>query len=89
MAQGKKKPEVARKRRQKSTEADWGGTDADTLRRLIEAVTLDGGAIRFGYSRDGGAYSLGIYGDGKPFTEFCPGDNEVNDWLTGFIEDYS
>lgn len=80
--------EPKRRRRQKSSEADWGGQDADTIRRLISAVTKVNGAVRFGYSRDGGAYSIGIYGDGKPFTEFHPEDDGVNEWLEGIAYDY-
>lgn len=83
-----KKPVETRRRRKNDTVADWGGVDPDTLRKVIETVTLGGGAIRFGYTRDGGAYSLGIYGDGKPFTEFLPGNQDVDEWLDGIIADY-
>lgn len=83
------KPEVERKRRQSSTIADWGSQDGNLLREIISAVTMGDGAIRFGYTRDGGAYSIGIYGDGKPFTEFCPGSSDVTGWLEGIKDDYS
>lgn len=77
-----------RRRRQDVSIADWGGASAELIRRAIETITSDGGAVRFGYSRDGGAYSLGVYGDGKPFTEFLPGAQDVDEWLAGFIVDY-
>lgn len=91
MASQKKsgKPEEKRKRRSSSAEADWGSIDGELLRELIEAITRFDGAVRFGCTKDGGAYSLGIYGDGKPFTEFCPGTGDCEQWLRGFIEDYS
>lgn len=55
---------------------DWGGEDADVLRKLIELVTGRGGAIRFGYSRDGSAGSLGIYyGDSRDTLWIRPGDS--------------
>jgi len=56
--------------------ADWALASPLTLQALIAAVTAQGGAIRFGYSRDGGAYSLGILGDGEPYTEWIrPAEN--------------
>lgn len=83
-----KKDPKARKRRKNVHVADWGGAEHALIVKLIEAVTQDNGAIRFGYSRDGGAYSLGIYGDGKPFSEFLPGNQDVDDWIREIIDDY-
>lgn len=82
------KSEEPRRRRQKSSVADWGGIDAESIRRIVSAITKIGGAVRFGYSKDGGAYSVGIYGDGKPFTEFHPEDEGVSEWLEGIAFDY-
>ena len=82
------KPQHERKRRKKDVDADWGTIDGELLRKVIEAITRDGGAVRFGYSRDGGAYSIGIYGDGKPFTEFHPAGDGVPDWIEGIAYDY-
>lgn len=81
----------AEKRRRRATNtavADWGGVDSELLRAVISSVTLGGGAIRFGYTKDGGAYAIGIYGDGKPFTEFAGSDTDPTEWLTGIWEDY-
>lgn len=83
-----KKTGERKRRRHDDTVADWGGADAELLRRVIEAVTLGGGAIRFGYSKDGGAYGIGIYGDGEPFTEYLPATADVDGWLEGFKLDY-
>lgn len=88
MAQRKAKAEQPRRRRQNSSEADWGGIESDKLRRIVAAITKCGGAVRFGYSRDGGAYSIGVYGDGKPYTEFHPEDEGVTEWLEGIAEDF-
>lgn len=82
------KPEESRRRRKNDAVADWAAADAALLRSIIESITQDGGAIRFGYSRDGGAFAIGIYGDGKPFTEYFPATGEVDDWLEGFRLDY-
>jgi len=83
-----KKVEQVKRRRQNENVADWGGIDAELLRGVVESVTKNGGAVRFGYSRDGGAYSVGIYGDGDPFTEYCGATAEVSDWLRGIQFDY-
>lgn len=84
----KKKEDGPRRRRSQEIEADWGGIDADKIRAVIAAIAKTGGAARFGYSRDGSSYTVGIYGDGKPFTEFLPGDGDVEGWLEGFAFDY-
>ena len=85
------KPQSGAKRRRRvrnDTIADWGGVDAELLASVVATVTKDGGAIRFGYSRDGGAYAVGIYGDADPFTEYLPGTADVDEWLEGFRIDY-
>lgn len=78
----------SRRRRSVNSVADWVGVDIDLLQQVIATITATGGAVRFGYTRDGGAYSVGIYGDGKPFTEFCPADADVEGWIKGIIDDY-
>lgn len=77
-----------RKRRTSDFEADWSAVNGQLLQQVIANVTSDGGAIRFGYSRDGGTYAVGIYGDGKPFTEFCGDPKNVDEWLEGFRLDF-
>lgn len=59
-------------------QADWALANPLALQTLIAAVTAQGGAVRFGYSRDGGAYSLGILGDGDPYTEWIRPHEDVN-----------
>lgn len=83
-----KKPEKRRRRASNDTIADWGSAEPKLLASVISAVASDGGAIRLGYSRDGGAYAVGIYGDGKPFTEYLPGTQDVDEWLEGFKSDF-
>ena len=77
-----------RKRRAPKEEANWGVPNAGLIQQLIINIAEDGGACRFGYTRDGGAYSVGIYGDGDPFTEYCGANEDVDAWLDGFISDY-
>jgi hypothetical protein len=83
-----KKDEPQRRRRSKTHEADWGDANAELLQGVIALVCTDGRAIRFGYSRDGGAFAIGVYGDGKPYTEFLPGTQDVDEWLEGFRLDF-
>lgn len=54
-----------------SGEADWMEVDPECVMRAIDAASAQGGALRFGYTRDGGAYAIGIYGDGDPYTVYC------------------
>lgn len=54
----------------------WERVSSDILAGLIIAVTSQGGAVRFGLSRDGTALAVGILGDGPPYTEwFRPTDD--------------
>lgn len=72
----------------KGTPADWGSVDGQLLSRAVAAVAKRGGALRLGYTRDGGAYAVGIYGDGEPFTEYIPPNDDLDLYLKGLIEDY-
>jgi hypothetical protein len=55
--------------------------DPNVLRDTVSAVTLRGGALRFGYTRDGGAYALGIYGLGDPYTEYIRPSEDIEAFL--------
>lgn len=90
MAKRKKRngDDGVRKRRRPTNVADWGGANPALLAEVIQLIAARGGAVRFGYSSDGGAFCLGIYGDGKPFSEYLPGDQDVDGWLEGFRIDY-
>lgn len=80
-----------RRRRQgeSSVPADWGTANPLTLQALIANVTAQGGAVRFGYSRDGGAYSLGILGDGEPYTEWIRPSEDLNGVLDEIARQWS
>lgn len=68
--------------------ADWSAVDPVLLAAAIAAVTRDGSAIRFGYTRDLGAYAIGFYENGESNTEYVPPSEDMSLWLTGVIEDY-
>ena len=83
--------QVARKRRsvpQDANQADWGSVSSELLRRAIESVTRDGGAIRLGYTRDMGAYAVGFYEGGEVIPEYIPPSVDMDVWLQGVIDDY-
>ena len=69
--------------------ADWSSCPGELIAKAIGAITRNGGAVRFGYSRDGGAYAIGIYGDGDPFTEYFSPDTDMYVVLQGLADDYA
>lgn len=77
-----------RRNRGSSDAAEWGDANAEAILTLISAVAKHGFAIRFGYTRDGGAFAIGIVGDGEPFTEYCRPNEDIDQFVAGFIEDY-
>ena len=62
--------------------ADWRNADPTILWETVSTVANNGGAIRFGYSRDGGAYAIGVYGDGDhPYTDYIRPGEDLNAYL--------
>jgi len=51
--------------------ADWANANAALLLQLVCCVAVEGGAVRYGYTRDGGAYSIGIYLGKESQTYYC------------------
>jgi hypothetical protein len=43
----------------------------------LEFVLQEGGALRFGLTRDGGAFALGVYGGDKPTTMYARTEEEL------------
>lgn len=65
-----------RGKRGSSAPIDWSAIASDVIAGLVIAVTSQGGAVRFGLSRDSTALAVGILGDGEPYTEwFRPSDD--------------
>ena len=69
--------------------ADWASVDAGFIQAAIAAVCADGGAIRFGYTRDGGAYAVGIYDDGQSETDYIRPSEDILGYFRAVIEDYT
>lgn len=68
--------------------ADWQEVNADKLINAIACIGRNGGALRFGYSRDGGAYALGVYDGGDVYTLYDSEVEVVHAWLEEIIVDY-
>jgi len=70
--------------------ASWHDANSELVLRAIAAAAADGGALRFGYTRDGGAFCIGVYGDGEPYNLYAkPGDADglnitLQDIIDGF-----
>ena len=84
-----KRPAKVRSVRGSKFTADWASVDANTIVRAIASATSQGGAIRFGYTRDGGAYALGILGDGEPYTLYAGSNDDVVSTLQEVIDAFS
>jgi len=69
--------------------ADWGSVDAELLRYAVAAVSVAGGAVRFGYTRDGGAYAIGVYDNGESDTDYVRPGEDINGYLRALGDDFS
>lgn len=88
--QQKKSKIAIRKERQKNrggdSVADWASPDAELLQTLIAGVTVHGGTITFGYTRDGGAYFVNFYVDGESIKEYIRPTEDIDAFLAIEIE---
>ena len=66
--------------------ADWTGANAGLVLQLVCFVAHQGGAVRFGYTRDGGAYSVGIYMGEDSKTYYGNEGDGIDELLTELIE---
>ena len=55
----------------------WESVEPNIIVGLIVAVCAQGGAVRFGMSRDGSALALGFLGDGEPYTEYLRPTDDI------------
>lgn len=80
---------VALKFQQKNRgeQPDWGRIDPELLWKLIQRMTVDDGAVMFGYSRDGGAYSLKVYSGGEAEKAYFHTDAEILSFIGYLLED--
>lgn len=58
--------------------ADWGGCNPAWIAAVVVRITMLGGAITFGLSRDQGAYMLKLMLDGDVQTLWFNGDSDLD-----------
>lgn len=75
--------------RRNTTPADWGEVSPELMAGAVVSVTSQGGALRFGYTRDGGAYAVGVLGDGEPRTDYVRPNEDVEAYLRELIAIWS
>ncbi len=79
-----------RSRRNKPQElVGWLDINQEVLLELIRTMDGQAIAIRLGRTRDGASFSVGIYDGDDYFTEYHAGLAGADEWLMGFIEDYT
>lgn len=61
--------------------ADWGNCDPRWIAAVVARITLLGGAVTFGLSRDGGAHMLTLLLDGDRQVLWFNGDASLEDEL--------
>jgi len=67
-------------------EADWKIADPVIAMELVCRVAVQGGAVRYGYTRDGGAYSIGLYIGQDSKTYYCNEAEGINEKLAELVE---
>ncbi len=72
--------------RRGTTAADWLGCSPERLQGVVQKITMLGGAVTFGTSRDGGAYSLTLLLDGDRETLWFNGDADLDEELQAVVE---
>jgi len=65
--------------------ADWQNASPGLLHRLVCLVGSEGGAVRYGYTRDGGAYSVGVYLGPDSKTYYCNEEQGIDETLRELI----
>lgn len=68
--------------------ADWESVDPELLRKLVASITIHGGTVTFGYTRDGGAYYVNFYVDGESAKEYVRPTENVDEFFRMEIESW-
>lgn len=76
-----------RQGRQPSGAANWGDANPAAVVNAIAWTAANGGALRFGYTRDGGAYAIGIYMSDQANTEYVRPNEDIDRYLSDLAED--
>jgi len=65
--------------------ADWGGCDPAKIQGVIQGVTILGGAVTFGLSRDEGAHMLTLLLDKSKQTLWFNADADLDEELDDVV----
>jgi len=68
--------------------ADWTAANGTLMARAVASIGKEGGALRFGYTRDGGAYSIGVYDGDEKRTIYVSPNEDIDQVLQELIEYY-
>lgn len=68
-------------------QANYATATPGWLAAVIVAVTAQGGAIRFGYSRDGGVYAIGVYFEGEQEKFYVKQSEGIDQWCEELYND--
>jgi len=66
---------------------DYGNTDAQWLKNVIQSVIVDGSAIMFGRTRDETALSVMIFYGNDKLREYITSFDDIVPVLEGMLED--
>lgn len=84
----KQQGEHRRRNRGTGEVADWRNADSNLIIECICRLSVIGGAIQFGYTRDFGAFAIRILGDGEPYTEYVRPSEDINVYLQSLSLDF-
>jgi len=66
--------------------ADWANANPTLVLELVTVVGFQGGAVRYGYTKDGGAYSIGLYLGDQSKTYYCNESEGIDDTIKELIQ---
>jgi len=78
-----------RENRGAAERADWSSASPEIVLGAIVAVTNEGAALRFGYTRDGAAYAIGVLDGDNKVTEYVRESEDVNQYLRDLTQDFN
>ena len=78
-----------RENRGTAERADWASASPEVVLGAIVAVTNEGAALRFGYTRDGGSYAVGVLDGDSKVTEYVRESEDVNQYLRDLTQDFA
>jgi len=66
--------------------ADWAGCNPELIQAVVSGITVLGGAVTFGMSKDQGAHSVTLLLDGAKATMWFNGNSDLDDELQAVVD---